>query len=154
PSADGTRDAGVMLYERIRDRVAALPGVRGVATASALPMFGVGISMDVHPDGQPEQRHEHVASLTVVSGDYFRVMAIPFREGRAFPRQDGPGSTRVIVVSESIASRYFAGKPIGKRVLIPEFRFNIDIDGHKDLPNEIVGVVGNVCQNSIEDCEA
>jgi predicted permease len=152
PSADGSRDAGVMLYERIRERVSALPGVRGVATASSLPMFGVSISMDVHPEGQPEQRHEHIASLTVVSEDYFRVMAIPVREGRAFTSHDRPGSTRVIVVSQSIANRYFGGKAIGKRVLIPEFQFNVD--GREDLPNEIVGVAGNVCQNSVEDCEA
>jgi hypothetical protein len=79
-------------------------------------------------------------------------MGIPLREGRAFTAHDRPGSTRVIIVSQSIASRYFAGNAIGKRVLIPEVEFNID--GGKDLPNEIVGVAGNVCQNSVEDCEA
>jgi putative ABC transport system permease protein len=152
PSPDGGRAAGATLYARIRERVSALPGVRAVATASSLPMFGVSISMDVHPEGQPERRHEHLASLDVISDDYFRVMGIPQLGGRLFTPGDRDGSTRVIIVSESIVSRYFAGKAIGRRIIIPEFKFNID--GGEDIPAEIVGVVGNVCVSSVEDCQA
>ena len=115
-------------------------------------MFGVSISMDVHPEGQPARRHEHVASMDVISDDYFRVMEIPRRAGRIFTPDDRDGSTPVVIVSESIVSRYFAGKAIGKRIIIPEFKFNID--GGKDIAAEIVGVVGNVCVNSVEDCQA
>jgi putative ABC transport system permease protein len=132
--------------------VSALPGIRTVATASGLPMFGVSIHMDVHPEGQPERRHEHVASMDVISDDYFRVMEIPRRAGRSFTPDDRDGSTPVVIVSESIASRYFAGKAIGRRIIIPELKFNID--GGKDIAAEIVGVVGNVCVSSIEDCQA
>jgi putative ABC transport system permease protein len=152
PAPDGGRTAGATLYARIRDRVSALPGVRAVATASSLPMFGVSISMDVHPEGQPERRHEHLASLDVISDDYFRVMGIPQLSGRVFTSGDRDGATRVAIVSESIVSRYFAGKAIGKRVIIPEFKFNID--GGEDIPAEIVGIVGNVCVSSIQDCQA
>jgi putative ABC transport system permease protein len=53
---------------------------------------------------------------------------------------------------KSIVSRYFAGKAIGRRVIIPEFKFNID--GGEEIPAEIVGVVGNVCVSSVEDCQA
>jgi putative ABC transport system permease protein len=152
PSRDGGRAAGATLYARIRERVSALPGVRAVATASSLPMFGVSISMDVHPEGQPERRHEHLASLDVISDDYFRVMGIPQLGGRIFGPGDRDGATRVIIVSESVVSRYFAGKAIGRRVIIPELKFNID--GGEDIAAEIVGVVGNVCVSSIEDCQA
>jgi putative ABC transport system permease protein len=152
PSPDGGRTAGALLYARIRERVSALPGVRAVATASRLPMFGVTISIDVHPEGQPERRHEHLAFLAVISDDYFRVMGIPQLAGRLFTPGDRDGSTRVVIVSESIVSRYFAGKAIGRRVIIPEFKFNID--GGEDIPAEIVGVVGNVCVKSVEDCQA
>jgi len=152
PSSDGGRTAGASVYKRIRERVSALRGVQAVATASGLPMFGVSISMDVHPEGQPERRHEHVASMDVISDDYFRVMRIPQRAGRTFTPDDRDGSTPVVIVSESIVSRYFAGNAIGKRIIIPEFKFNID--GGKDIAAQIVGVVGNVCVNSIEDCQA
>ncbi len=152
PSPDGGRTAGAGVFARIRQRVSALPGIRVVATASSLPMFGVSISMDVHPEGQPARRHEHVASMDVISDDYFRVMQIPRRAGRIFTPDDRDGSTPVVIVSESVASRYFAGNAIGKRIIIPEFKFNID--GGKDIAAEIVGVVGNVCVNSVEDCHA
>jgi putative ABC transport system permease protein len=151
PSPDGSRSAGASLYARIRERMLVLPGVRAVATASSLPMFGVSISMDVHPEGQPERRHEHVASMDVISDDYFRVMEIPRRAGRSFTPDDRDGSTPVVIVSESIVNRYFGGHAIGKRIIIPEFKFNID--GGKDIAAEIVGVVGNVCVNSVEDCQ-
>jgi putative ABC transport system permease protein len=152
PSPDGGRTAGAVLYPRIRERVLALPGVRAVATASSLPMFGVSITMDVHPEGQAERRHEHLASLAVISDDYFRVMGIPQLGGRLFTPGDRDGSTRVVIVSESIVSRYFAGKALGKRIIIPEFKFNID--GGEDIPAQIVGIVGNVCVSSVEDCQA
>jgi putative ABC transport system permease protein len=151
PSQNGSRTAGAAVYARIRERVSALPGVRAVATASGLPMFGVSISMDIHPEGEPARRNEHVASMDVISEDYFRVMGIPQRAGRIFNSDDRDGSTSVAVVSESIASRYFAGNAIGKRIIIPELKFNID--GRKEIAAEIVGVVGGVCVNSVEDCQ-
>ncbi len=152
PSPDGGRTAGADLYDRIRERVSVLPGVRAVATASSLPMFGVSISMDVHPEGQPERQHEHVASMDVISDGYFRVMGIPRRAGRIFTPDDRDGSTPVVIVSESVVSRYFAGKAIGRRIIVPELKFNID--GGKEIAAEIVGVVGNVCVHSVEDCQA
>jgi putative ABC transport system permease protein len=152
PSTDGGRARGAILYARIRQRVAALPGVRGVATASSIPMFGVSISMDVHIYGEPERRREHVAAMDVISDDYFRVMAIPLVAGRAFTPADRDGSAPVIIVSQSIANRYFAGNATGRRVVVPEFKFNID--GGKEIAAEIVGVVGNVCVKSVADCES
>jgi predicted lysophospholipase L1 biosynthesis ABC-type transport system permease subunit len=56
------------------------------------------------------------------------------------------------VVSESIAALYFGGQPVGRRVILPELLFNID--GGPDRAAEIVGVVGNVCVQSIKDCQS
>jgi putative ABC transport system permease protein len=151
PSSDGGRTAGAALYARIRERVSVLPGVRAVATASSIPMFGVSISMDVHPEGEPARAREHVASMDVISDSYFQVMGIPRRAGRIFTVDDRDGAAPVAIVSESIARRYFAGKALGKRLVIPEFKFNID--GGADKAAEIVGVVGNVCVSSTEDCQ-
>jgi len=152
PAADGGRTEGAALFARMRESVAALPGVRAVATASSIPGFGVSISMSVHIYGEPERQREHTAAMDVISDDYFRVMGIAQREGRIFTPDDRDGSTPVVIVSESIASRYFAGKAIGRRIVIPEFKF--DIDGGKDIAAEIVGVAGNVCVNSVLDCQA
>jgi len=122
-SPDGSRTEGLALFGRIRERLRAIQGIRLAATASSLPMAGVSISMDVQPYGQPVRRREHVASMDVVSDDYFRVMEIPIRKGRAFARTDRDGSTPVVIVSESVASRYFDGKAIGRRIVVSELRF-------------------------------
>ena len=151
-SADGSRAAGAAAYERIRERIGALPGVTGVATASSVPMFGVTISMDVHIEGEPERRREHVAAMAAVSDGYFRVMGIPLRAGRLFGPGDREGSTHVAIVSASIAARYFAGNAVGRRIIVPELLYNID--GGKEIPTEIVGVAGNVCVKSAADCDA
>jgi putative ABC transport system permease protein len=79
-------------------------------------------------------------------------MGIPQIAGRLFTPGDRDGSTRVIIVSQSIVSRYFAGNAIGKRIILPELKFNIDVG--EDIPAQIVGVVGNVCVKSVEDCQA
>jgi putative ABC transport system permease protein len=152
PSADGTRSAGAEMYSRIRERLAGLPGVRGVATASCMPADGVLISVDVQPEGEPAQRRESRASVDVVSDGYFPVLRIPLRTGRLFNTSDREGSTPVAVVSESIANRYFHGKAIGHRMILPEMLFNLT--GEKYIPTEIVGVVGNLCKTSVKDCEA
>ncbi len=108
--------------------------------------------MPVHAEGTPEHPGQQVASLTVISDDYFQLMRIPLLAGRGFAASDRDGSTPVVIVSESIARRYFAGKPLGKRIILPEFKFNID--GGADVAAEIVGVVGNVCVNTPGDCQA
>ena len=102
-------------------------------------------------EGQPERHDGQTAALVVISDDYFRLMEIPRLTGRKFTAADREGSARVAIVSESIVRRYFGGEALGKRIILPEFLFNID--GGPEGKVEIVGVVGNVCVNSVEDCE-
>src|ERR1035438_2689061 len=98
----------------------------------------------------PNAGSEHVASMDVISDGYSRVMGIPRRAGRIFTPDDRDGSTPVVIVSESVVSRYFAGTAIGRRIIIPELKFNID--GGKDIAAAIVDVVGTVCVHSVEVC--
>ena len=153
PSADGKRTAGVALYARIRERVAAIPGVSDVATATTMPTGGVLISVDTQPFGQPAHHKDNRAVLDVISGNYFRVMEIPMLAGRTFEPADREGSTPVIVVSRAIAEEYFgaAGRAIGKRIILPELLFNLQGED-KEIPTEIVGVAGDVCTSSVRDC--
>jgi putative ABC transport system permease protein len=93
-----------------------------------------------------------VAFLNVISDGYFQVMGIPLRAGRTFGAGDRAGGARVAIVSESIAARYFAGAATGRRLILPELKFNID--GGDEAALEIVGVSGNVCVNSVEECDS
>ena len=107
--------------------------------------------MDVHPEGEPERRNPETAALSVVSDGYFRLMRIAIREGRTF-KDERATAPPIAIVSDSVARRYFRGRAVGKRVILPEFLFNID--GGKERPVEIVGVAGNVCVSSVADCDA
>src|SRR5262249_8418530 len=76
---------------------------------------------------------------SVVSPDYFRLMRMPILRGRAFGTQDVPGEkghSRSIIIDESFAQKYFAGKdPIGQHI-----DDNDTLDEHAP-PMTIVGVV-------------
>jgi putative ABC transport system permease protein len=59
----------------------------------------------------------NLASHTNVLGDYFTTMGIPLLRGRAFTPADSVNDAPVIIVSESLARRYWPNQdPIGKRV--------------------------------------
>ena len=53
----------------------------------------------------------------MVYGQYFAAMTIPLVRGRYFSDQDNLHSTSVIIISKSIADRYWPGRdPLGKRL--------------------------------------
>ncbi|HKG15865.1 MAG TPA: FtsX-like permease family protein, partial [Pyrinomonadaceae bacterium] len=83
-----------------------------------------------------------------VGGDYFRVMHIPLREGRALAPQDGEGAPLVGVVNESFAREYFQNaSPVGARVRWARW---------PGAPQwiEVVGVVGDVKHFGLDQPEA
>jgi hypothetical protein len=76
-----------------------------------------------------------------VSPAYFTTVGIPVVSGRAFDERDTATSSRVAIISDSIARRYFAGQnPIGKRL------------GYVgQLDTEIVGVVRDARSRSLRE---
>jgi predicted permease len=100
------------------DRLRAVPGVLGVATASQVPLGGnmdrwafriEGRSTD--PDDVPS------ADRYGVTPDYLKVMGIELRAGRFFDSRDTRQSEPVVVVGETTARRLWGERsPIGERV--------------------------------------
>ena len=77
---------------------------------------------------------------------YLGTMRIPLRAGRWFNESD-MGKGRVVVVDESFALRYFAGRSaVGQRLVL-----NGSPQAKDEDWLEIVGVVGNVRHNGVED---
>jgi putative ABC transport system permease protein len=74
-------------------------------------------------------------------------MGIPLRKGRNFTDADGPGSEKVLLISEAMVQQSFAGvDPIGKQIMC----------GWDSMGEwwTIVGVVGDVRQDSPGDAPA
>jgi putative ABC transport system permease protein len=69
-------------------------------------------------------------------------MDIPLRQGRVFTPADREDAPLAVVINEAMARKYWPGEsPIGKRVRLGAFQ---------RVPREIVGVVGDVRQTTLE----
>ena len=140
------RTAVSLFYDKLSSRLQALPGVESVGAISLLPMSPGLRVIPFIPKGQgASQGDSFVAQYRLVSPDYFRVMKIPLRQGRAFDSHDRDDRAPVAIVNETLASRFFPkGDAIGAQV-------QIDDNNTGPRPVEIVGVAGDVKHVSLED---
>src|SRR6478752_678847 len=132
------RDA---FWTQMLQRVQSIPGVEAAAVNSNSPFDDTENDNFFHVTGSPpvpaDQRP--TAETSVVSPDYFRLMRMPILRGCGFGPEDLPGEkghSRSIIIDESFAQKYFAGKdPIGQHI-----DDNDTLDEHAP-PMTIVGVV-------------
>jgi putative ABC transport system permease protein len=123
-----------------RQRLESLPGVASAALTCCLPLEG-GFGLPFTIEGQPEKDSE--AGWISISPHYFDVFRIPVNQGRSFTERDNGAGSRVVIVNEEFAKKFFAkGNGLGSRVTIgkgvgPEF---------EEPPREIIGIVGDVRQ--------
>src|SRR4029079_17396097 len=110
---------------------------------SFLPLTSLSAATGFTIEGQPAPPagQEPVSEVKVVTHDYFKTMSIPLVRGRLFDSRDTAPNTRRIVVSESLAKKYFDGRdPIGQRIVL---------SWNDKGPDEIIGVVGDVRSASL-----
>lgn len=100
-------------------RVQALPSVRSATVASGLPLSGrgsgAGHAVEDHPLAEDEL--PPVFYMTSVSEGYFDTLRVPLLEGRVIERADWEERRGVVVVSETLAHRWWPnGSALGRRV--------------------------------------
>jgi predicted permease len=111
--------ARVRFVEETLERLAALPGVEKVGLAGYLPLSnaesGSGFVVEEFPLGPGEV--PPVFMETNASAGYFAAMGIPLLEGRTFEPDDYNKRLGNIVISRSVARRYWPkGSALGKRM--------------------------------------
>ena len=117
-AAYGTPDARRLFFDRLEERLRGLPGVANAASVSELPspsMNRNGLSIEgvTWPAGEGQP----FISYASVSDDYFRSLRMPLRQGRTFGDADRPGAPSSVVISESMARRYWPkGGALGARI--------------------------------------
>jgi putative ABC transport system permease protein len=125
-------------YEDVIERLRAQPGVTMAAVTISPPLSGFSPRTTYAIAGQPlpPLGQRPLVTLNIVSDDYFRMLEIPLKAGRAFGADDRNTSPRVCVVNETFAKRLFNGEsPVGRSLRM----------GRDTLPPvEIVGVVQDV----------
>jgi putative ABC transport system permease protein len=136
-----------LVFERLADRLRALPGAAAVGGISQLPLAGVESKAGVYIEGRPvPEKPEDVLfadSQEVVPG-YFETMGIPLRRGRLLDAGDTAGKPLVAVVDEVMARTFWpGGDALGKR-----FRRATNAHRRGDDPANpwytVVGIVGTV----------
>ena len=136
PSLSGyTKDQSRELYRRVRELVAALPGVLAVSGASSPVLAGDLNITEVTVEGYtPKEENNTSTRYNQVGPQYFSTMGVPLLSGRDFLVDDDEKSQKVAVVNESFAKKYLGGQnAIGRRIALSEEA--------KSKPIEIVGVV-------------
>jgi putative ABC transport system permease protein len=129
--------------KQLVENVAALPGAQSVGATDVLPIvndFVLGFVIE----GRAGMQNADLPTTNYygVTPDYFKAMGIPLLRGRVFTEHDTKNSTRVAIINETMAQRYFPDEdPIGKR---------IHVTMGPETWREIVGIVGDVKQHGLD----
>ena len=133
----------VAFWDDLQRRVAALPGVTGVAAARLLPLatemgdWGLNVQGYAPPPNQGTP-----GDWQVVTPGYFETMGLTVRQGRAFTAGDDMNAPLVMIVNRAFEQQYFAGRQaLGGRVRI----------GGSDSTQvyTIIGLVDDVHHNAL-----
>ncbi len=112
-----TAERTVQLLGQLRERVAALPGVRSAACTDVAPLSLGNRSDGFSVEGRPETLDSNsTVDLYMATAGYFDTMGISRIAGRDFAN-GGAAAPRVAVVNEAFVRQLFKNEnPIGQRV--------------------------------------
>jgi len=106
-------------YQRLEERLAALPGVQQVAISNSQPVWGFYSSSSLAVEGQPEPQPGQYPEVfrEPVSAGYFETLRIHLISGRTFTPADIASGAKVVIINETMARRFWPNEsPIGKRI--------------------------------------
>ncbi|MBV9399292.1 MAG: ABC transporter permease [Bryobacterales bacterium] len=143
-----------LTFTRLFDRLQSLPGVTSVAGINRPPLTAGGVPMPFLIEGRPappsasqgngsSQEQAQTGNYFAVTPGFFSTMKIPIVRGREFTSQDTAAAPLVLVISQTLAKRYFPNEePLGKRITLD---FVPD-----EQPRQIVGIAGDVVLNRLD----
>ena len=130
-------------YDRVLQRVWALPGVQSAGVIDALPLTGGGSHQPVQIEGRRVQAMADQPEVDVrsISPGYRSAMHIPLLRGRDLNDSDVAGRQGTVLVSQSMARQFWPNEdPIGKRLTMYFF---------PQTTREVVGVVADVKDDAL-----
>ncbi len=119
---DGTKTYG--FWERTMNEALKLPSVQSAAISGYEPLNGLVNSPTLfrleHQPSQVSGASPH-GTVLITSEDYFKTLGQPLLRGRNFLPSDDAKAPSVIIINQSLASRYWRGAdPVGLRVTFDE----------------------------------
>jgi len=139
PRYDTTQKADAF-YRAALERIRSLPGVKAAAVINKLPLDWQFNTAIVFPE-QPDKLQS--VQFRMISPDYFRVMRIDVRQGRAFYENDNAASQPVAIVNEAFVKHFFDGQnPFARQFCVGRCANN--------PARQIVGVIADVKQMGLD----
>ncbi|MGH7618373.1 MAG: ADOP family duplicated permease [Gemmatimonadaceae bacterium] len=134
-------DARAGFIRSFVDRARAVPGVTDVGYTAVAPWNGGWMTEGFRVDGRMvDETNVPTVDYETASDDFFSTIRVPLKAGRFFGPADRPGSVPVVIISESVAKRFWpSANPIGARVHVDN-----GIPADSATVWEVVGVVGDV----------
>jgi putative ABC transport system permease protein len=130
-------DKEIAFYDRVRERIAAIPGVRAASISKTLPVNGRSLAYFFNVEGRPplDSTKAPTAWMNAISPEYFETMGIPLLGGRAFTAADRADAPLVAVINQGMARHFWPdGSAIGQHIIY----------SRESVKVEIVGIVGDV----------
>jgi putative ABC transport system permease protein len=134
-------EAVAQFYERLIERLTAVPGVERVGAIDALPLTGRGRALGTVLEEFPpaEGQFPPVFQIRRATPGFFEAMSIPVVEGRALTPDDHQRRLGSVVISRSIKDTYWPRtSALGKRLTV------------SGTTVQVVGVVGDVRSTSLD----
>ena len=125
PSLIGYKDENLeQLYQRMFDRIEAVPGVQAVTfSQNALLSEGwnsrvvyMRAALSAEPDAEGRIKPSGETYIHQVRENFLEAIGVPLLAGRALKPSDDAKAPKVVVVNQTFANKYFPDEnPIGKR---------------------------------------
>jgi predicted permease len=100
-------------------RLREIPGVVAVGGTSTQPLYTGTRAESFSVEGQPatNERGYHMLHNRIVTPGYLESLRVPLVDGRFFDDRDTEGPPRAVIVSKSLADRFWPGQSaVGKRI--------------------------------------
>jgi predicted permease len=137
------RDA---FYQRVLERVRALPGVERAGYTSYAPLLleggGALVLVEGRPRPEPSEIVRNLALNRAASAGYFETLDVPLASGRFFDERDTRDAPRTVIINETMARTHWPDEdPLGRRFSLGS------ADGG---PMTVVGVVADVRETGLD----
>jgi predicted permease len=105
--------------DQLRERIAAVPGVRLVAIGTEAPGGGPRFSVSVESEPVSTDPNRPGARRVKITPEYFDALRLPIVQGRAFTEADRDGAPLVAVVTEDFVRRFLPkGGVLGRQIAV------------------------------------
>jgi len=135
----------VAFFQEVLTRIRALPGIDSAGVIDDLPLDGGGSHQPFSIEGRPVQQMSDQPEVDVrlISPGYIHAMHIPILRGRDLSDADVAGRPGAVLISDSLARRFWPNEdPIGRHLTLTFF---------PDIVREVVGIVGDVKLDSLDE---